>query len=140
MAAKSAWHVRLDEIIVDLEALPSPWVTRSVVEFLLGVGPRRAQQIMAPCTVEQIGTSLVADRDLFIAHLRSLAGDADVDCERRRRQKFAGQIEALRRHWLERPKLLVEAPLTVVDQRLENLPAGVELGPGQITIRFRQPL
>jgi hypothetical protein len=139
MAAKPAWYARLPEILADLEALPSPWITRPVVEFLLRVGPRRAQQIMAPCAVEQIGTSVVADRALLLAHLRALARDSGVDTERNRRRKLAGEIDSLRRRWLERPKLLVEAPVSIVNQRLESLPEGIELAPGQITIRFRDP-
>jgi hypothetical protein len=139
MAAKPAWYGRLDEIVRDLESLPCPWLTRPTVEFLLRVGPRRAQQIMAPCAVEQVGTSLVADRRLFIAHLRELAGKVDVDVERQRRRKLAREVEALRRNWLERPRVLIEAPLAILDERFEDLPDGVELAPGQITIRFRSP-
>jgi hypothetical protein len=139
MAAKPAWYGRLDEIVGDVEALPSPWLTRTTVEFLLRVGPRRAQQIMAPCAVEQVGTSLVADRGLFVAHLRALAGKTDVDRERHRQRKLAREIEALRRNWLERPKLLVEAPVSIVSARMEDLPEDVELAPGRITIRFRKP-
>ena len=139
MAAKPAWHARLPEILADLESLPSPWITRPTVEFLLRVGPRRAQQIMLPCAVERIGTSLVADRPLFIAHLRTLGGDSAADTERSRRRKVGRAIDSLRRDWLERPKVLVEAPLSVVNQRFENLPPGVELAPGQITIRFGNP-
>ncbi len=139
MPGKPRWHGRLHEIIADLEALPSPWVTRGAVEFLLGVGPRRAQQIISPCAVEQIGSSVVADRDLLIARLRALAGDSAVDVEVARRRKVAREIDGLRRNWLERPKVLVEAPLSVVNQRFDDLPDGVELAPGQITIRFRQP-
>lgn len=139
MSVKPAWYARLDEIITDLESLPSPWVTRGTVEFLLRIGPRRAQQILAPCAVEQIGTSLVADRELLIAHLRSLAGDPAVDTECQRRRRLARELDALRRRWLERPKVLVEAPVSILGQRFENLPEGVELAPGRITIRFQDP-
>src|SRR5512142_3263078 len=85
MAARPAWYGRLHQIVAELEALPCPWITRGTLEFLLGVGPRRAQQILAPCAIEQIGTSLVADRDLLVARLRALAADTDVDRERHRR-------------------------------------------------------
>ena len=40
---------------------------------------------------------------------------------------------------LERPQLLVEAPVRIVNQELENLPAGIQLEPGQITVTFDQP-
>lgn len=37
------------------------------------------------------------------------------------------------------PQLLVEAPTSVVNQEFENLPAGVRLEPGRITVEFDQP-
>lgn len=39
----------------------SPWITHSMVEFRLGVGPRRARQIMTGCAFEHGGISLVAE-------------------------------------------------------------------------------
>ena len=139
MPAKPAWYGRLNEIVSELEALPCPWITRGTVEFLLRVGPRRAQQILAPCSVEQVGTSLVADRQLLIEHLRRLAqGDAGA-YESRRQRKLATSIDGFRRAWLDAPKVLVEAPVSAVNQRLENLPAGIELRPGSITITFSAP-
>jgi len=139
MPAKPSWFGRLDRIIADLEALPSPWVTRGTVEFLLGVGPRRAQQILAPCAVEQIGTSVVADRQLLVRHLRNLTRSEAAHYESQRQRKLARTIEGLRRDWLERPKVLVEARTSIVDQSFDGLPEGVELAPGRITIRFAAP-
>jgi len=40
---------------------------------------------------------------------------------------------------LERPQLLVEAPVRIVNQEVENLPAGVRLEPGRITVVFDHP-
>ena len=40
---------------------------------------------------------------------------------------------------LERPQLLVEAPVQVLTQEFENLPSGVGLEPGRITVTFEQP-
>lgn len=58
----------------DLEALPRPFVDRSAVEFLLSVGRRRAQQILAPCITDHVGSNGLASREVVIAHLRRLAG------------------------------------------------------------------
>jgi hypothetical protein len=139
MPSKPSWYTRLDQILADLEALPSPWITRGTVEFLLGVGPRRAQQIMARCAIEQIGTSLVADRRLLIEHLTSLARGEAVHYELERQRKLATSLERLRSDWLVRPKVLVEAPVATVNQRLGDLPDGIELGPGRITVTFSAP-
>ena len=139
MPSKPSWYARLDQILGDLAALPSPWVTRGTVEFRLRVGPRRAQQIIAPCAVEQVGTSLVADRRLLIEHLTSLARGEAVHYEVERQRKLAASLERLRSEWLARPRVLVEAPVSAVNQRLGNLPDGIELGPGRITVTFAAP-
>jgi hypothetical protein len=139
MSSKSSWYARLDQIVADLEALPSPWITRGTVEFLFGVGPRRAQQLMASCATEQVGTSIVADRELLIAHLRSIAHGETAHYETQRRRKFGRAIDQLRQSWISAPKVLVEAPTTVVNQDFDDLPAGLELAPGRITLSFDHP-
>ena len=120
-------------------ALPRPFVDRATVEFLLGVGRRRAQQILAPCITERVGTNGLADRDALIAHLRRLAEGDDGYYERQRRRNVAEILAQLQKDRLERPQLLVEAPVQVLTQEFENLPAGVGLEPGRITVTFDQP-
>ena len=58
--------------------------------------------------------------------------------ERQRRRKVAAVLAQLHRERLERPQLLVEAPVHVLTQELENLPEGVRLEPGRITVTFDQ--
>ena len=139
MPARPAWYGRLDEIVAELEALPRPWVDRATLEFLLRVGPRRAQQIMAGCITERIGTSSLADREMLIEHLRALAEGDTGHYERRRRKKVAAAIESMRHEWMKEPRVLVEASATIVNQEFEDLPEGVELAPGRITVRFDEP-
>jgi hypothetical protein len=111
-------------------------VDRSTVEFLLRVGRRRAQQIMASCITDRVGANGLADREKLIAHLRRLAdGDAGY-YERRRRQKFAAILTALQKERSERPRLLVEAPVQVVTQEFASLPSGVCLERGRIIVEF----
>ena len=57
MPAKPLWYSRIHEIVRELDALPRPFVDRATVEFLLGVGRRRAQQILAPCITERAPTA-----------------------------------------------------------------------------------
>ena len=138
MPAKPVWYSKINDVIRDLEALPRPFVDRATVELLLGVGRRRAQQIMAPCVVDRVGTNGLADRTAFMAHLRRLAEREDGYYERQRRRKFALILTQLQKERLQRPRLLVEAPVQVVTQELENLPEGVRLEPGRITVTFDQ--
>ena len=139
MPAKPAWYSKIDEVIGELQALPRPFADRATLEFLLGVGRRRAQQIMAPCITEHIGANGLADRDALIAHLRRLAQGDDGYYERQRRHNVAVILAQLQKERLERPQLLVEAPVQVLTQEFEDLPAGVTLEPGRITVTFEQP-
>jgi hypothetical protein len=133
--AKPRWFSKINDIIRDLEALPRPFVDTATLEFLLGVGRRRAQQILTPCITAQVGSNGLADRDAVIALLRRLAAGDDVHYERQRRRKVAEILGELQ----SRPRLLVEAPVAVASQEFENLPDGVLLSPGRITVSFDQP-
>ena len=139
MPSKPAWYAHLDHIVAELEALPGPWVDRSTLAFLLGVGTRRAQQIMADCATERVGTSSLADRSLLCDHLRQLAAGEAGFHEQRRRGRVAAAIAEMRQAWLSHPKVLVEAPVAIVNQRCEDLPDGIELDAGRITVRFTTP-
>jgi hypothetical protein len=134
--AKPSWYSKINDVIRELEALPRPFVDRATVEFLLGIGRRRAQQIMAPCIMDRVGTNGLADRNTFIAHLRRLADGDDGYYERQRRRKVAAALAEWQKDRLERPQLLVEAPVEVLTQEFENLPDGVQLEPGRITVTF----
>jgi hypothetical protein len=139
MPAKPRWIIRIPDVIRQLEALPRPFVDRATLELLLQVGRRRAQQILAPCVTDRVGTNGLADRDAVVARLRRLAEAPEAEWEIRRRQKVAGVIAGLQRERRERPQLLVEAPTQVVNQELTSLPAGVRLQPGRITVDFQEP-
>ncbi len=139
MPAKAAWLSKIKDIIRELERLPRPFVDRATVEFLLGVGRRRAQQIMAPCVTDRVGASGLADRDSLIDRLRRLAEGDDGYYERQRRRKVGEILAQLHKERLERPQLLVEAPVQILTQEFENLPAGVRLEPGRITVTFDHP-
>jgi len=136
MPDKPTWCAHLEEVVRELRALPYPWVDRSTLERVLGVRRRRAQQILQPCVRQQAGANGVADREELIAHLTRLASGESVYYERRRRQQLANVLTGLDRAWREQPRTLVEAPAAIVNQEFADLPAGVTLGPGEITVRF----
>jgi hypothetical protein len=139
MPDKPTWFRRLDDIVREIEALPFPFIDRTTVEQLLGVGKRRAQQILKPCATRQIGTSLVAEREPFLHHLRSLAAGEAAYYEQRRRHRLAHQLATWHRQWVEQPRVLVEAPARVQEQDWSALPPGVHVQPGRITVDFNAP-
>jgi hypothetical protein len=125
---KPVWYRNLPSIIEELREHPHPYVDRSTLETVLGVGRRRAQQILAPLS-ERVGAASVADREAGIRRLEQIAASEEGFYEMQRRRKVARVVEGLRRDRLERPQLVVEAPTTVVNQEFENLPAGVRVEP-----------
>ena len=136
MPDKPTWCGHLEEAIAELRALPYPWVDRSTLERILRVRRRRAQQILQPCVRQQVGTNGVADREELIAHLRQLVAGESTYYERRRRERFAKTIQQLNQAWTTQTRTLVEAPTAIVNQELTNLPAGVSLQPGKLTVEF----
>ena len=124
---------------MELGNLPWPWVDRETLQSLLRVGPRRAQQILRPGVTRQIGANGVASREELIAHLKRLAAGDEAYYERRRRKRLAQVLEGLRQAALAQPKVLVEAPTTVRSQEFANLPDGVSVSPGAISITFSSP-
>lgn len=94
---------------------------------------------MAPCIMDRVGANGLADREALIIRLQQIAAGEEAFYEKRRRQKVASIIGQLRRERVERPQLIVEAPTAVVNQEFENLPSGVHLESGRITIEFEEP-
>ena len=94
---------------------------------------------MRPCVTRQVGANGVADREELIVHLKRLAAGDEAHYERRRRQKLAMVLDGLRQAALTQPKVLVEAPTTILNQELANLPDGVSISPGAISITFSSP-
>jgi hypothetical protein len=137
--AKPVWYSKLSEIRNELRCLPRPFVDRATVEQLLGIGRRRAQQILAPCISDRVGSSGLADRDLLIAHLERLAQGEEGHYESVRRRKFAAFLQQVHKERLEQPYVPVEAPTRIVNQALNDLPHGIYLEPGSIRVEFEEP-
>ena len=139
MPAKPTWYRRLPSILAELRTHPRSYVDRATIERLLGISRRRAQQIMAPCISEWVGSNGLADRDALIERLQRIANGDEAFYEIQRRRKIAGLIDQLRQERVNNPQLLVEAPEAVINQELQQLPAGVRLEPGRITVEFHAP-
>lgn len=134
MPDKPIWYSRLETAIEQLEQLPSPWVDRAAIEFSLGVGRRRAQQILQPLVRLTIGKNGLAHREEVIGHLRALAAGQAANFETQRRERLHSVLDQLYRERKEQPRVLVEAPTAVVNQELDTLPPGVHLSPGRIAL------
>jgi hypothetical protein len=138
MPAQLIWLTDLDVIREVVRALPRPFVGRATVEALLGVG-RRAQQVLAPCVTDRVGTNGVAEREQLITHLQGVAPNEEGRWECQRRHCVAHVLARLRQERMKDPQLPVEAPVAIVNQEWETLPTGVHLAPSRITVEFDQP-
>jgi hypothetical protein len=136
MPDKPTWCGHLEEAIAELQSLPYPWIDRLTLERVLRVRRRRAQQILQPCVQQQVGANGVADRDELIAHLRRLASGEVTSYERRRRERLAATLQNLHHSWTQQTRAIVEAPTAVINQKLANLPSGVTLEQGRLTVQF----
>lgn len=135
MPAKPSWLSKLPAAITQLRAAPSPFVSTETLALLLGVGRRRAQQLLQPCVSTLIGSSGLADRGQLVEYLERLAASETNHYEQRRRVRLARVLGKLREDAIERPRVLVEAPTRIIDQRLDALPQGVDIRPGEIVVR-----
>jgi hypothetical protein len=128
------WSGHLNEIVAQLRELPDPWVDRAQIQELLEVGPRRAQQILAPCVARQVGVNGLADREALIAHLKRLASGETVHYERQRRRRLAEHLDVL--HHERQNAVIVAAPIAIVNQEFADLPEGVAITSGRIEVTF----
>jgi hypothetical protein len=131
---KPTWLLELPYAIKMLRGLEIPWIPRSTVQNVLNVGPRRAQQIIKPIATHQIGTSYVVDREALIRRLEHLATSDTAVYEQERRQRFSKLFSRMKAQETSQPKLMVEVPVKAFSSRIDNLPEGVRLAPGQILI------
>ena len=139
MPDKPFWYNRLDDVIEQLEKLPDPFVDRATLEFVLGVGRRRAQQILQPLVRRTLGKNGLATKEDVIAHLRHLGAGEAAFFEKKRRQRLSAVLDQLHAE-ARQPRVLVEAPTAIVNQGLDYLPPGVHLAPGRIVIEaFQTP-
>jgi hypothetical protein len=136
MPAQPTWFPRLPQILAELRALEkAPYIDRQAFERLFGVRDRRARVLMSRFEGTQIGNAWAIDRRRLIGALETIQRGEEFQYEHRRRQRVAAVYEQAKR---EHPARQVQIPVTRDDlgHTLTSLPSGVELGPGELRIRF----
>ncbi len=135
MPDKPLWLGRLDSAVKELEELPLPWVDSALLERVLSISRRRAQQLLKPLIQKTIGKSGLAMKEDVIKHLRGLQTGQVYDWDQRRRQRLAEVLEQARQ---ELPARQTEIPVSreQPDLKLDSLPEGISLHPGELRIQF----
>lgn len=129
---KPTWYRAIPEALQALEALEHPWIDRESLQSLLGIGPRRAQQLMQPLASRVIGRNLLVERERLREFLTAVAAGEPAAIDLRRRARLARHLDQCART----PRLPVEAPTAIIHQEFVSLPPGIELSPGRIAVHF----
>lgn len=138
MPDKPTWYSRLPTILEELSAAPTPWIDAALLQTVLEVSHRRAQQILRPLVRHTLGRNGLAAKTELIEHLRALAAGTEGEFEQQRRRRFEELLKEAHQVIRRQPPVLVEAPPTIVYQDVQRLPKGIHLSPGQIVIdQFR---
>ena len=135
MPDKPLWLGRLDSVIGQLQQVESPWVDSALLEHLLGISRRRAQQLLQPLVRHVIGKNGLALKQDVVQHLKNVAAGQDAFYEKSRRERLHSILDSLHQELKTTPRVLVEAPASVVNHDMNDLPEGIRLSPGRIVIQ-----
>ncbi len=95
---------------------------------------RRAQIILEPVTDKRtVGASVLVPKEAVIVRLREMVAGEGAKAEQERRARLVAILEKVT-DGSARAAVLVEAPVAIMRQELENLPPGVSLSPGRIVL------
>lgn len=135
MPPTPTWYARLDQAIQELEALPTSSIDAATLALVLGIGIRRAQQLLAPLVYSVVGRTGLVPKEVLIEHLRRIASGDSAYYERQRRRRLSAVLRRLQEDWVKHPPLFVEAPKVLHRQTLTSLPVNIKLAPGSISIQ-----
>ncbi len=135
MPRKPQWFQHLPQIVEDLSALDVPVVDRALIERLFGLGRRAAINLLARFGGYQVGKTYLVDRRLLLKQLRRVQRTEDYHFEAQRRQSLVATLDKLQK---QRAGAQVSIPVKpdVFSRQLADLPEGVRIEPGQLTITF----
>ena len=132
-----SWIERVPQIRATLLA-PSapPFLDRAAVEQLFGLRRRQAIALLGRCGGYQLGRTYLASREAVLAFLAQPGPALQQAQTHARRQRVQ---QALR----EAPPVQAARPIVVAPETgrcgVAGLPAGIQLVPGQVTLRFSNP-
>lgn len=135
MPAQPAWYHRLDAILDTLRNMNSSYLDRRAIEQLFEVRERRARQIMAGLPGLQAGNAAAVSRLALIERLEAITTTGPFQWEIRRRLRVTQDLDQTRRQIAAR-QVRIPTPSDVQSQRLEGLPAEIEIRPGELRIAF----
>jgi len=135
MPAKPQWLLQLPAILDTLDSLPSPVVDRLVIEKVFGVGRRRAILLLHSFGGFRSGQTFFIERQKLINQLQRIREGEEFTGERQRRNRLARDLE--QSHQLSPGRNIgIAAADDVRERQLADLPRGIDLKPGELTVEF----
>ena len=140
MPAKPSWAWRLPDALSALRACPNDWIDRRLIEESFGCSKTVAWRILRQAGVEAgPGGALACRREELIDRLERIRASGTVEREIARSQRVDQFLKRIR------PAVIANLTQVVRDgeaeallrSRFAQLPAGVELVPGELRITFR---
>jgi hypothetical protein len=135
MPAKAQWLLRIPEILAELAALDVPVVDRAVCERLFRLRRRRAIDVIRYFGGYQAGRTFLIDRARLTAQLEQVRDSPDFKLEWQRKERLTERLDAMRRLQAG-ARVAIPVAAEVLGQRLPDLPAGVELGSGELRVQY----
>ena len=135
MPSKPNWLLHIPGIVGLLRDLTFPIVDRRMCESLFGVSRRRAITLMQHFGGYRSGNTVLVDRLDLIAKLEDLWASPQSLGERKRKARLADRLESLCRARKAASVLIPVAPQERT-RRLPDLPEGVAVGDGRLTVEF----
>ena len=133
MPHKPYWWKEIPTIRRQLEVLSEPVLPRRAIQSLFRVSHMEAQRIMRRVGCWKVGVQLVVSRPRLLEWLATVEKGSAYLEEIERRGNLERKLEDARR---AAPGERVRIPVPEVSRRLEGLPGGVHLVPGELRIEF----
>jgi hypothetical protein len=138
MAASSQWFLHIPEIIGQLKVLSAPVVDRALIEKLFALKRRQAIELCHRFGGFQAGRTFLVDRLQLITELERLHRDPGFDAETHRRERLSQIVVEARRLRAGAEVVLPVSP-DALDRHMNDLPSGVRLEAGCLTVWFDRP-
>lgn len=135
MPAKSRWLLQIPTILETLSTLDEPVLDRAACQRLFGVGRRRAIVVMQRFGGYQAGNAILLDRAELIRKLKEIGSSPEVEIEQARKRKLSESLNAIHRHRTA-ARIPIPVPADVHERHVEDLPIGVRLEHGHLSIEF----
>jgi hypothetical protein len=138
MPAKPSWLLAIPEMLHQLQSLDTPVLDRATCERLFHVKRRRAIALMQTFGGYRSGNTVLVDRPALINRLMEIARTEEYDRETRRKQRLADGLNTIHRS-LKGVTIRLPVSKDAAERSVDDLPPGVVLAPGRLTVEFARP-